>query len=86
MPQKKKTDLGRKLFAEKKKMNSEVYEQWKAWAFKQNNSLTESVWYALCVGNHISKDNVRFAILALKEGKRLNQQFEAELEAELNAL
>ena len=89
-----KTELGKKLFAVRKQMSGKLMRQWYDWCVmeyeidfpRKKLKFTEAVFSQMTYGRYISKDNILFALKALKEGKRLVQEFEAHVERELQKI
>ena len=89
-----KSELGIKLFAVRKQMSGNLMRQWFDWCVmeygidfpKKKSKFTEAVFSQMTYGRYISKDNILFALKALKEGKRLVQEFEAHVSRELQNL
>lgn len=78
---KPKTDLGKKLFSERKKMSESQLSEWRNWA-KRNyqGELTDTTFNYISRGDYISKDHRVFAIKLLQEGRRIVAEFESQLE------
>ena len=91
---KTKTELGKKLFAVRKHMSGDLLSQWFDWCKEEHakdfpnkkQKFTDAVFSQMTYGRYISKDNVLFALKALREGKRLVQEFEMHVEQELQRL
>lgn len=83
---KKKTELGKKLFAVRRDMSKELLNKWYVWAKSEKESLTETSFTQLSRGDYISKDDKLFAIAVLKEGKRMLAEYNAQLEAEIASI
>lgn len=85
-PLKPKTELGHKLFAVRKQMNNDLCQKWFGWFQGERPGMSEATFDAISRGDYISKDNVRLAMSALKKGKEMVEQYQLDLEVELNAI
>ncbi|MDB5283339.1 MAG: hypothetical protein JWO06_2414 [Bacteroidota bacterium] len=86
-----KSELGTKLFEVRKEMGAALLAKWYNWCKAEYSiefpdkklRLTEAVFSQMTYGRYISKDNILFALKALKEGKRMLQEFEEHVKREL---
>lgn len=85
-PTKPKTELGQKLFAVRKQMNTEQCARWFAFFRQHRPEMTSATFDVISRGNYISKDNIRLAMDALKEGKLIVDSFREEMKKELETL
>jgi hypothetical protein len=78
----------------RKQMDAELLEKWFAWSCTEyaadyparRSGMTEAAFYQMTSGRHISKNNTLFAIKALKEGKRLADEYRAHIRREIENL
>jgi hypothetical protein len=77
----KKSNTGKLLHTEKKKMTTGLLTKWREWATKEEPDMTDATWYQIIIGAYISKDNELFAIKALAKARELNKEHEEELAA-----
>lgn len=87
-PTKGKTEQGKKLSALRKKMSTDTLKKWHEWSSKNHptGSMTEVTFNVVTWGQYISKDNIVFANQMLKEGKRLQEEFEKSVKDELKSI
>jgi hypothetical protein len=89
-----KSEMGKKLFGIRKALNKELSGQWFEWCQQEYSidfpnkrvGMTEAIFAHMTNGRYISKENTRFALKALKEGKRLLDEFEENIRRELENL
>ena len=78
-PQKPKTELGHKLFKVRKQMTPELLDEWYRFFLMHREGMERKTFDYITRGDYISKENVRLAIDALRNGKDLVEKFKVEM-------
>ena len=89
-----KTQLNRKLYAIRKQLSTDLYNQWYLWSKEEyakdfshkNAELTPVVFSQMTYGRYISKENIPFALKILREGKQILHQYHEYIRQEVESL
>lgn len=84
-----KTEQGKKLFAVRKELPSDLLVKWFEWSVANAphpEKMTQVVFDFITRGDFISKDHILFANKMLQEGKRMLEEFNKQVANELKSI
>jgi hypothetical protein len=89
-----KTQLSKKLYAVRKQLSAELFNNWYEWSKAEyskdfpskKTELTPVVFSQMTYGRYISKENIPFALKILKEGKKILHDYHDYIKREVESL